>query len=106
MQTRMTSTQTDLPLTINLRTLTLMDIFSQGWRLYWKNFPQLLPIVLIIYLPINLLRYLFNQVEMTFYVYAGQLLEIAFTIFGFMAVVGLIEGAGLLLLLLFVLINV
>lgn len=94
MKTRMTSAQTDVLLTINLRALTLMDIFSQGWWLYWKNFPQLLPIVIIIYLPMNLLRYLFiNPWAMTSYADAGQLLEMAFMIFGFVAMVGVMEGA-------------
>jgi hypothetical protein len=93
MQTITSSNQTDAPLTINLRTLALIDIFSQGWRLYWKNFPQILPIALIIYLPMNLLRYLIiNPLAMTLYAYAGQLLELAFSLFGFVAVVGLIEG--------------
>lgn len=94
MQTIISSEQTDAPLTINLRTLTLIDIFSQGWRLYWTNFPQMVPIILMIYLPMNLLHYLFIiQLTMTFYAYAGQLLEIAFSLFGFVAVVALIEGA-------------
>ena len=94
MKTTMLSEQTDTSWSINLRTLTLLDIFSQGWRLYWTNFPQMVPIVLMIYLPMNLLRYLFiNQLTMTFYAYAGQLLEIAFSLFGFVAVVGVLEGA-------------
>lgn len=94
MQTIISSEQTHTPLAINLRTLTLIDILSKGWRLYWMNFPQMLPIALMIYLPMNLLRYLFiHQLGMTFYAYAGQLVEMVVTSFGFVAVVGLIEGA-------------
>lgn len=94
MQTRISSEQTDAPLTINLRTLTLFEIFRQGWRLYWTNFSQILPIALVIYLPMNLLRYLFiNLLGMTFYVYVGQVVEMGFTLFGFVAIVALIEGA-------------
>jgi hypothetical protein len=40
---------------IRSKQFSLGDIFSTGWRIYWKNFWTILLVVLSLHLPINLI---------------------------------------------------
>jgi hypothetical protein len=85
-----------MPINIRTERYNLGKILSAGWKLYFEKFNVITPIILIVYIPINIvLSFIPIEPEsfegFAIYLRASQLLEFLFGIIATVAVVKVIE---------------
>lgn len=74
------------------RELSISEFFSAGWNFYTKNFKNILPIILLIYIPVNILLYFISGssiISDDFNVYT-DIINIIETLWGTIATMGII----------------